>query len=277
MKIQIVSDLHLDATKQPVRRLPEYLTPSAPYLALLGDICTLNNNVLKQFLLKVCGMYEKVFYLYGNHEWYDTKPNRVVTQSANKFRKWVVENTNNLVVLDNETYDLEGYRIIGGTMWGKIDAQHDYACSQRMNDYRFTYTRFGKLTVQMTNQMHVEFCGFLTKELARARAEKKPVIVFTHHAPMFDDRMQADKYRGDPCSQAFMIDMTGYMSNNVKLWAFGHTHHTVDFTDLYTRIYSNPKGGDGDPQNKHYMKDAIVELPDQDGTNDLHVGERKVS
>lgn len=258
MKIQIVSDIHLESTAKPIKRLEEYLTPSAPYLALLGDIGWIRDPLLKQFLTKVCTMYQKVFYVYGNHEWYNTKHSCVMCQAKEQFREWA-KTVPNLVVLDNETYDLDEYRIIGGTMWGKVSWGNIPTVTSMMNDFVHILTRWGKLTVEKTNEFHVEFCDFLERELKRALEDEKPVIVFTHHAPVWDKRVIGEKYWGHPCNEAYMVDMTKYMSIDMQLWAFGHTHHATDFEIGHTRIYSNPKGYDSDLV-AEYKKDSVVEV-----------------
>jgi len=71
-RIQVVSDLHLDVN--PRRNVKYNINPSAPYLALAGDIAELKNcHILFPFLMEMCNKFEKVFYVMGNHEYYTNK------------------------------------------------------------------------------------------------------------------------------------------------------------------------------------------------------------
>lgn len=261
MKFQIVSDLHLEFIQKFNSKWENYLTPSAPYLVLLGDISPLRNKAYYIWLQKISPLYEKIFYVYGNHEWYDTKHNCVMSQSKEKFETFVKENIPNLIILDNTTYDIERYRIIGGTMWGFINPNQQDIVKNRMNDYNQIYTESGKLTVTQTNDMHVKFKEFLMLELIVAEYQKKTAIVFTHHAPLIDKRCIDEKHWGDPCNQAYLTDMSEFMTDEytIKLWAFGHTHHCADFMYNDVRIYSNPKGYDRHEQTG-YDKRKVVEV-----------------
>lgn len=71
--MQIVSDLHLEFYKNP---LDIKLKISAPYLAMLGDICvcgTSDINNLEIFLDYYSQKYKLIFWLPGNHEFIQEK------------------------------------------------------------------------------------------------------------------------------------------------------------------------------------------------------------
>jgi ankyrin repeat protein len=66
--IQVASDLHLEFYKEE-KDLSNLIIPSAPYLALLGDIgLPIKRPNYKQFLLDMSEKFEIVFVLAGNHE-----------------------------------------------------------------------------------------------------------------------------------------------------------------------------------------------------------------
>lgn len=72
-RLQIASDLHLDINSTKTN-YDEIIKPSAPYLALAGDIAELkNSHILMPFLKNVCTKFKKVFYIMGNHEFYYSK------------------------------------------------------------------------------------------------------------------------------------------------------------------------------------------------------------
>jgi len=71
-----MSDLHLEFPfKTPQGETVEgyeifECTPSAPYLALLGDIGLCNDSGLFTFLGRQLKKYSKIFFVMGNHEGY---------------------------------------------------------------------------------------------------------------------------------------------------------------------------------------------------------------
>ena len=65
MKLQFMSDLHINNYNGMFE-----VIPSAPNLALIGDICDAYNPKLYKFLTSVAGQFERVFYTPGNHEYY---------------------------------------------------------------------------------------------------------------------------------------------------------------------------------------------------------------
>jgi hypothetical protein len=67
LKIQIMSDLHTEFI--PNKQIP-LITPTAPHLALLGDIGLMVDpyyEVYKQFLADVSKKFKTVLVLLGNH------------------------------------------------------------------------------------------------------------------------------------------------------------------------------------------------------------------
>ena len=69
-RIQYVSDLHLEFYNKISFR--SCVKPVAPYLALAGDIGKPGTNMYTNFLSYVSSNWEHVFYVAGNHEYYDT-------------------------------------------------------------------------------------------------------------------------------------------------------------------------------------------------------------
>lgn len=83
LAVQIASDLHIEFAERFVPAHPDdaalqsIVTPSAPVLALLGDIGIPTYPVYRRFLLLQAERFEHVLVITGNHEYYDTKPNGV--------------------------------------------------------------------------------------------------------------------------------------------------------------------------------------------------------
>ena len=75
-QVQIASDLHLEFIREDCGAecdLDSIVAPSAPILALLGDIGIPTAPIYTEFLLKQAERYQAVLVLTGNHEFYDTQ------------------------------------------------------------------------------------------------------------------------------------------------------------------------------------------------------------
>eukprot|EP01044_Picomonas_judraskeda_P005176 COSAG03_NODE_478_length_7595_cov_4.439568_9_plen_318_part_00 len=76
-RVQIASDLHLEFIREGCGAefdLDAVVTPTAPILALLGDIGIPTHPGYKRFLLHQAERFEAVLVLTGNHEFYDSVP-----------------------------------------------------------------------------------------------------------------------------------------------------------------------------------------------------------
>ncbi len=67
-QIQLASDLHLE--KNSNIPFDQLIKPSAPWLALCGDIGYCEQEIYQNFIKWVSTKFEKVFVIAGNHEYY---------------------------------------------------------------------------------------------------------------------------------------------------------------------------------------------------------------
>eukprot|EP00931_Biecheleriopsis_adriatica_P101326 TRINITY_DN76490_c0_g1_i1.p1 TRINITY_DN76490_c0_g1~~TRINITY_DN76490_c0_g1_i1.p1 ORF type:complete len:407 (-),score=19.75 TRINITY_DN76490_c0_g1_i1:199-1380(-) len=77
--LQIASDLHLEHYSKLSEidqntKFSQIIVPSAPVLALLGDIGIPTHPIYRRFLLRQAEEFEAVLILAGNHEFYDVRP-----------------------------------------------------------------------------------------------------------------------------------------------------------------------------------------------------------
>lgn len=75
-RIQFASDLHIEASSS-YEEVKCILTPSAPYLVLAGDICQASDVVpfswFEKLLAHLSPLYEAIFYVAGNHSFYNDR------------------------------------------------------------------------------------------------------------------------------------------------------------------------------------------------------------
>ncbi|KAI9772021.1 MAG: hypothetical protein M1840_001309 [Geoglossum simile] len=220
---QIMSDLHLETH-------PSYsfkLKQSAPYLALLGDIGHVGNDLLFSFLEKQLSRYWVVLFLLGNHEpshssWASVK--RRVQDFATRMDRLSAESTiGKFIFLDQTRYDLsDGLTILGCTLFSRTVENHVDA-----------------------HQSDTEWLNTQVSEISRAEPHRE-IVVFTHHSPSMDERAIDPARKDSEVTSGFATELRSeecWKSPSVVMWAFGHTHFNCDFVDgVGKRVVTNQKG-----------------------------------
>jgi len=252
LHVQIVSDLHIEFTKSPTKNWKKIIKPSAPYLFILGDLCPLNErNRVRHFLEKICPHFQRVIYVFGNHEFFSENIKKTINTLSKSFKTWAYQTIPNITILDNKCIELDGYIVVGATLWTFIPSENAKKAVEDRNDFRViavenkdqTKTRW--ITVKDMNRLHRQSVTYIEKCIHAAEQANKPVIVLTHHAPLHEGTSDP-VYEIDHTAST---DLSPLFRPNVRLWAFGHTHHNADFMYNNTRVYSNPRGYGPDKDN----------------------------
>jgi 3',5'-cyclic AMP phosphodiesterase CpdA len=183
MKIQVLSDVHLEfGVKGP------HIDPIADCLALVGDIGKPSNASYQQFLLEMSSLFEHVYVIAGNHEYYTGE-----YYTTRKQIETICRKRENLHFLDPGTLLYENrndpsnkVRVIGATLWSHVPPQNEKAVANGLNDY--VYVKVAEndqhrlLTVQDTNKWHAEQLMYIQNELQKAKNAGEKVLLLTHHA-----------------------------------------------------------------------------------------------
>lgn len=252
MELQIVSDLHLESPKA----YDFYeIKPSAPHLALLGDIgCVCDQNYLT-FLTTQLAQFQIVFHLLGNHEpfgstWDETIKTLRAFQDQNRQERAQSPDSGvgEYVLLDRDEFHLPSHNltVLGCTLFSDVPARSMNDVSFGLNDF----FRIGDWTVEQHVQAHRRDVAWLNARVAAIAREHpgRRVAVLTHHSPTVDARTVNPRFAGSKISSGFATDLSGeacWGSGNVVLWAFGHTHYNFGrFRDEGTGkvVYSNQRG-----------------------------------
>lgn len=274
MKLAICSDLHLEFGTIELKN-----TENADILILGGDISVsvdIDNPDYTNFFKQVCGEFNHVLYLLGNHEYYggDFATARQNLQShLSVFR--------NLQILEKETFTIDDYVFIGGTMWTDMnggDTATMNCLRTMMNDFRsvrnsnhYTYrkvpmyekTEDGQLVkdesgrlIQIGMKMkeetskfspedayedHKKFMSYL-KHAIDNNIDKK-IVVMTHHSP--SKLSTHPRYEGqDLMNGGYSSALDFFIEDHpqILLWTHGHTHDTFNYKVGNTRVLCNPRG-----------------------------------
>ncbi|AQN68447.1 calcineurin-like phosphoesterase [Saudi moumouvirus] len=254
--LKYASDLHLEHLdniyKPKIIELWNFNTSEKDeyFLALVGDIGNPFQKNLELFLENVSSKYSLVFYIPGNHEYYNLDKNKQydIEKFKKKLRK-ICYKFHNVVLMDNESYDLEDIKFIGSTLWSHVPIENSLQICRSINDYHLIkkkniFNELEKINYNDTNKWNKESIDFIKKELANTN---KPCIILTHHAPLFSDPINncytADPiYINSPNNFAFHNNLSEIITSPVILWIYGHTHYNGTFKYNNIPISTNQFG-----------------------------------
>ena len=236
MKLALVSDIHLSHT---------FDHETVPYggferlgredvLIVAGDvddgITGINTHL--QALHKVTRA--TIVAVMGNHDYFYHS----LTPDTLKLARMNLPGRVHL--LENQTLELNGLRILGCTLWTDADRGRLACNALAMPDYSSITDEFGDLLeVQRMLAVNQASKDWLAAELAKPFAGK--TVVLTHHAPSFQS--QHPRYDGSPLSCYFCCDMEYLIEQHQPaFWLHGHLHEPVDYVIGATRIVCNPRG-----------------------------------
>lgn len=205
IEIQYVSDLH--------DKYPD-IQPQCKYLALLGDIGNPSSKAYAKFLKTMSSRFEKVFVISGNHEYYG----HTLTSCDNIIDR-ICESTPNCIYLNNRSILIDGFLIVGSTLWSNIE---DKTVSY-MNDFKTIYESPTRLLTPNTyRKKHTDAVSFIESQVDK----KYPTVILTHHAPHV---LMNGIYINSGHNSGFSSDLThlNKKHNNIKCWLSGHTHQCV--------------------------------------------------
>jgi predicted phosphodiesterase len=234
MKIQYVSDIHLELLTFNERCIYlDTIERTCDILVLAGDIGNPIKNHYKHFLRKVGELFEKVFVIAGNHEYYGN-----TIEETNQKIMDVVAEFSNITFLNNNYEDYGGVRWIGTTLWTEIIDTPLF----RMNDFRV----IKDFDIVKYNQLHYTCKTFLESSLQNASEENIKTIVITHHLPFYE---LTNTYYRKPCySHISMLfnaninDIIDKYKTQLVGWFYGHTHKHSIQTHYDINFYCNPIG-----------------------------------
>jgi predicted phosphohydrolase len=235
MKIQIISDLHLEGYMDPYKIVSKYIdTKDTDILILAGDIEVCNYmwtyNTAFDFFSE---NFKKTIYIPGNHEYYGKGFKKL---SKTPFTENIREN---VIFTNNNFFDIDGVRFICSTLWSDIDIRDQFQVQNGMHDYTYIKDQYNKLLlVDYVNEVYKDSKDFIFSNISN---ELKNVVV-THHAPVYD--CISDYFKGNCLNSAFANRLDNEILNsNIDYWVYGHTHANVgDIQIGKTWITSNQLG-----------------------------------
>lgn len=250
LSLQIASDLHLEMYDVPPS-LEEILTPSAPVLALLGDISALGYaygvKMYEHFLAQCSRRFYMVLVLPGNHEFYNDGHSCRTQGEILEYMRNLSSTFPNVRLLENSGITVNGVRISGTALWYAVPEVAKRTVEFSMNDYNLIYVSDGSLPIPSrsrssgqnagfsrgptnsagststavrrfcvadSNTLHEKAVRFLAQEAEKATHKRVNLVVLTHHTPSFhgtSDPRHAVSPSG--ISSAFSTDLEHMLRN----------------------------------------------------------------
>lgn len=262
-RLQIVSDLHLEAYKDGGRAVLESRIPwdgQADAVVLAGDIasCGWTTGTLELTLRHLSGIYPQVFFVPGNHEFYGGEIDARVV--ARTLRELAADTPGVTLLEPGVVGDVRGTRVIGATLWFE-ETRAARVCEPRLMDFRAI--RSFKPWVYEQHQAHV---AWLKREVRAGD------IVVSHHLP--SPLSVSPRYRDDPTNCYFLHNLSSLiLERRPALWVHGHTHAPCDYTLYATRVVANPYGYPHEARTGYRPLDA--ELPQSGSSGADASGDRE--
>ncbi|PVX61160.1 metallophosphoesterase [Paraburkholderia unamae] len=233
MRVQIASDLHLDALQSrfPQRPLLE-AAAGADLLVLAGDI-HIGAGAVDAF----ADWPVPVVYVSGNHEAYGGEYAQVVAAIEQRSAGTQVHYLERRAIAFGDTrflgcclwtdYELYGDRVRSMDYARKVNSDHA-AIRARGGD------AFGP---EEALAEHRRAVAWLEAELAKPFDGK--TVVVTHHGVSPDSIHP--RFDGHPVNSGFLSDLRRLLPR-ADLWIHGHVHDSFDYRHGNARVVANPRG-----------------------------------
>lgn len=213
MKLQFLSDLHLEVYKRPFP-----IEPVAPYLALIGDICTAYHPNLIPFLERCGSLYEQVLYIPGNHEYYGH-----TLTDVNAYLSDVCQELN-ITYLPNNMTHIDDIQIVGCTLWSEPTPE---AFGRKNKNYWLK--DFSREDMIQEHQRHVY-------TLKQALRTNQKTLFLTHYAPLV---AMNGIYQHFPSTSMFTTPLNSLFQPPLVAWLCGHVHQNLTIYENSIPCISN--------------------------------------
>jgi Icc-related predicted phosphoesterase len=241
MKIQYISDLHLEFPEHRSFYKEHRLKPLGDVLCIAGDLGYLNFRRRRHVYEKHCDAFldycsdnwKTTIIVPGNHEFYNGYKLKELPSK--------VDISDNVFLLNNAAHIISDVKFLGCTFWSSINPTEHMAVARNMNDYNFIlYNKIRKFSPILSTAENKFSIDFFKTEFAKKDTTK--TVIVTHHAPhksSLNDYYNSHSF----INSAYFTDMTDFiLEHKPLLWVHGHTHAYKDYTIGETNIVSNSIG-----------------------------------
>ena len=194
---------------------------SADYLLIAGDLATddIFEKALDKVKREIEGKFKDVFYVYGNHDYYDVG----YTKTVSRKNHLVEENLEENIVL------------LGTTLWTPVPKIDEYEVTRRMNDFR----AIPNWNIDKVRERYNEESSWLRERVKHYKDLGKKVVAMTHTCPRielhpdfqrhnlwFDKQRKTNPELEDFWGYQASYYVTDHSCDDIKpdVWIYGHHH-----------------------------------------------------
>jgi len=250
LSIHLSSDIHLEFTDE----FPE--PPVADVGIFAGDIGLVSDlERLGDFFTEMKTRYEHIIWIMGNHEFYHMDYTQALKDAESLSKKLGIHLMD--IELGTDNLEIDGVKFWGSTLW--TDFKNEDWFVQRKS--KETINDFHNIKVGESRSLSVIEVANINKRTREAINWDADVII-THFAPVVV-----------PHPNFPLNDLSYYFCNtgleeqiinsDVKIWMYGHTHHSTDFVLGDTRVIANCHGFKSRwsiSEGSGYDPDLIIEI-----------------
>lgn len=240
MKIQFVSDLHLEFPQNRSWLAKHPLEVTGDILLIAGDTAYLDLPDSGQdtysrysFWNWASEHYKQVIVCFGNHDFYGYYDLATIPDGYCKQIRL------NIHAYYNSVVHLDDVDVFVSTLWSHIEPYNAYLTERGVSDfYRIKYNGH-LLSSDDFNSEHERCLSFVKQAVAESKAKTK--IVLTHHVPT--QLCTAEEFRDSNINGAFTVELGDYIADSgIDYWIYGHSHRNIDAQICNTHVISNQLG-----------------------------------
>jgi hypothetical protein len=230
MQFDLVSDLHFE--KADISNYETVLPMKNNNLNVAGDVSNGEEwEIIVGFFAVACAKYDSVWYVMGNHEYYNTS--RINMNHFEDRIEKLKKIHKNLFFLNNTYQYLKEYDLViyGGVLWSEANINNF------PNNFHL-YMDGKNISFAQWNKLHYECLVKMEEAYHYAESKNAKMMVITHFAPVVKEALDP-KYYGHYKNILYTTDLSKYFNPRIVSWVFGHTGYNCDIIKNGTRIVSN--------------------------------------
>ena len=247
MRIQIVSDLHLETREK--RTFETFLdTRLTDTLALLGDIAPLAHPNLPKFLEWCSERWKTILYVPGKLECLSWVVPNSVEDAIAQLRKICAPFPNIHVLYREAFYSEDGVLVLGCPFWSFHPLSPKFLKAEHRKDLDWIKS----MTTRYNNNC----------------------LVLTHYGPL--DWVQHEYGPEDPGTAPIFTETELLLREPIVVWAFGHCHSYIEYSKTWNTATGDPRAvllvcnGMGPPRGplsrpplEDFRRDAVLKISGQ--------------
>jgi len=235
--------LNIDASKIPqVKLVTDKIDKDYKNILLIaGDIGHPTRPSYGKFIAYVSGLFDYVILIKGNHEYYCG-----LKSELNDLIKIIISPCPNVIFLDNNEVILFGLRVLGTTLWSKVDGNSIWA----LNDRKYCYKNADE-----ANSMYERSVLWLRTKL---QTINNPTVVLTHHLPSY--KCIHEQYKSFCYNNMFASHLDDMIQKPITVWIHGHTHKQMNININCVHVVCNPIGYPGENTIQQDYNPILIEI-----------------